>query len=896
MFLVSGIALVLLVLCALPSIVFAENLHDFYVFESDSENNCTWDSESSFLDKSLNMNSDDDDDDSDFTYSYFSSSDATETAVLECRFSKPVDLSTGQGLRFWMNLENVAGINKSTHEAWRANAFLIMVDANDIQRPFWNLPQWFGLEDGTWAKVIVDPSNYVQNKPGFDPGNVKSLRITFVNGGDSYSQTTLITDAEVVPGLFDVEYHAQLAQRLNIANAEVVPELFDSKIGSDRSNFKNEILTSMIVYLSSSVIMGYFLLKIIRYKLNFGFVINFSLYSAFGLVLLILLAIFLAMLHFTQTTVLTAFFSFMMVGSYLIFRDRAKILSEIKNEKVLPNLIAGILIILSLTHFFIIAENMNWPPVFDPQYHGHASQFIMYHTSVFNNNWPFFDLPYGMTVYPQGFHALTAFFSLITNVMLPISQYAVTVTIVALLPPICFSIIYKKTKSYYLASIAFGALFFIPGNEVGYFVISHDVLLTIFSTGTFVFATFTCILLLFISIVINNKNNSNFIIYSLLSVVIFITYTIMIVPFVLFIIIKLILLKSPINSKTNGLRVGKFKIKNYMLILRLALIILVVTSGASLVYFADELQKKHNLDIDYAWLLFEEMDIYNIDSIYFPYFILLLGGVLSAIWLFKSNREFSLFLIVMFSLVFGTISNKVIFENLFWFMYPDRLVLLGAIISQIGIILAGVDIFDKLATRFNKREISLRSKSVLSIAICSLVFIALTPSLDTHISYEYDDDLLGYLPTSNELKVMGWMNDNLDSNTTILEDRTGEGMWLSSIKIFDITNNREMWRKIHSSVVLDDTFLKERAYEANLVLHHPGDMKMMEILDKYGIEYVLITGGNPRDRQQSEVYQLLPVFPALHISTSERIALFEDNPQLQLVIREGEAALFKVKT
>ncbi len=872
MFLVSGIALVLLVLCALPSIVFAENLHDFYVFESDSENNCTWDSESSFLDKSLNMNSDDDDDDSDFTYSYFSSSDATETAVLECRFSKPVDLSTGQGLRFWMNLENVAGINKSTHEAWRANAFLIMVDANDIQRPFWNLPQWFGLEDGTWAKVIVDPSNYVQNKPGFDPGNVKSLRITFVNGGDSYSQTTLITDAEVVPGLFD------------------------SKIGSDRSNFKNEILTSMIVYLSSSVIMGYFLLKIIRYKLNFGFVINFSLYSAFGLVLLILLAIFLAMLHFTQTTVLTAFFSFMMVGSYLIFRDRAKILSEIKNEKVLPNLIAGILIILSLTHFFIIAENMNWPPVVDPQYHGHASQFIMYHTSVFNNNWPFFDLPYGMTVYPQGFHALTAFFSLITNVMLPISQYAVTVTIVALLPPICFSIIYKKTKSYYLASIAFGALFFIPGNEVGYFVISHDVLLTIFSTGTFVFATFTCILLLFISIVINNKNNSNFIIYSLLSVVIFITYTIMIVPFVLFIIIKLILLKSPINSKTNGLRVGKFKIKNYMLILRLALIILVVTSGASLVYFADELQKKHNLDIDYVWLLFEEMDIYNIDSIYFPYFILLLGGVLSAIWLFKSNLEFSLFLIVMFSLVFGIISNKVIFENLFWFMYPDRLVLLGAIISQIGIILAGVDIFDKLVTRFNKRKISLRSKSVLSIAICSLVFIALIPSLDTHISYEYDDDLLGYLPTSNELKVMGWMNDNLDSNTTILEDRTGEGMWLSSIKIFDITNNREMWRKIHSSVVLDDTFLKERAYEANLVLHHPGDMKMMEILDKYGIEYVLITGGNPRDRQQSDVYQLLPVFPALHISTSERIALFEDNPQLQLVIREGEAALFKVKT
>ncbi len=872
MFLVSGIALVLLVLCALPSIVFAENLHDFYVFESDSENNCTWDSESSFLDKSLNMNSDDDDDDSDFTYSYFSSSDATETAVLECRFSKPVDLSTGQGLRFWMNLENVAGINKSTHEAWRANAFLIMVDANDIQRPFWNLPQWFGLEDGTWAKVIVDPSNYVQNKPGFDPGNVKSLRITFVNGGDSYSQTTLITDAEVVPGLFD------------------------SKIGSDRSNFKNEILTSMIVYLSSSVIMGYFLLKIIRYKLNFGFVINFSLYSAFGLVLLILLAIFLAMLHFTQTTVLTAFFSFMMVGSYLIFRDRAKILSEIKNEKVLPNLIAGILIILSLTHFFIIAENMNWPPVFDPQYHGHASQFIMYHTSVFNNNWPFFDLPYGMTVYPQGFHALTAFFSLITNVMLPISQYAVTVTIVALLPPICFSIIYKKTKSYYLASIAFGALFFIPGNELGYFVISHDVLLTIFSTGTFVFATFTCILLLFISIVINNKNNSNFIIYSLLSVVIFITYTIMIVPFVLFIIIKLILLKSPINSKTNGLRVGKFKIKNYMLILRLALIILVVTSGASLVYFADELQKKHNLPIDYFWLLFEEMDIYNIDSIYFPYFILLLGGVLSATWLFKSNREFSLFLIVMFSLVFGTISNKVIFENLFWFMYPDRLVLLGAIISQIGIILAGVDIFDKLATRFNKREISLRSKSVLSIAICSLVFIALIPSLDTHISYEYDDGLLGYLPTSNELKVMGWMNDNLDSNTTILQDRTTEGMWLSSIKIFDITNNREMWRKIHSSVVLDDTFLKERAYEANLVLHHPGDMKMMEILDKYGIEYVLITGGYTQDRHPSSVYYLLPVFPALHISTSERIALFEDNPQLQLVIREGEAALFKVKT
>ncbi len=872
MFLVSGIALVLLVLCALPSIVFAENLHDFYVFESDSENKCTWDSESSFLDKSLNMNSDDDDDDSDFTYSYFSSSDATETAVLECRFSKPVDLSTGQGLRFWMNLENVAGINKSTPEAWRANAFLIMVDANDIQRLFWNLPQWFGLEDGTWAKVIVDPSNYVQNKPGFDPGNVKSLRIIFVNGGDSYSQTTLITDAEVVP------------------------ELFDSKIGSDRSNFKNEILTSMIVYLSSSVIMGYFLLKIIRYKLNFGFVINFSLYSAFGLVLLILLAIFLAMLHFTQTTVLTAFFSFMMVGSYLIFRDRAKILSEIKNEKVLPNLIAGILIILSLTHFFIIAENMSWPPVFDPQYHGHASQFIMYHTSVFNNNWPFFDLPYGMTVYPQGFHALTAFFSLITNVMLPISQYAVTATIVALLPPICFSIIYKKTKSYYLASIAFGALFFIPGNEVGYFVISHDVLLTPLSTGTFVFATFTCILLLFISIVINNKNNSNFIIYSLLSVVIFITYTIMIVPFVLFIIIKLILLKSPINSKTNGLRVGKFKIKNYMLILRLALIILVVTSGASLVYFADELQKINNIPITTYWLLFENMDIYNIDSIYFPYFILLLGGVLSATWLFKSNREFSLFLIVMFSLVFGTISNKVIYENLFWFMYPDRLVLLGAIISQIGIILAGVDIFDKLATRFNKREISLRSKSVLSIAICSLVFIALTPSLDTHISYEYDDDLLGYLPTSNELKVMGWMNDNLDSNTTILQDRTGEGMWLSSIKIFDITNNREMWRRIHSSVVLDDTFLKERAYEANLVLHHPGDMKMMEILDKYGIEYVLITGGNPKDRQRSDAYPLLPVFPALHISTSERIALFEDNPQLQLVIREGEAALFKVKT
>jgi len=145
------------------------------------------------------------------------------------------------------------------------------------------------------------------------------------------------------------------------------------------------------------------------------------------------------------------------------------------------------------------------------------------------------------------------------------------------------------------------------------------------------------------------------------------------------------------------------------------------------------------------------------------------------------------------------------------------------------------------------------------------------------------------LPNENDQNAIGWLAENATSGL-ILNDRTVSGLWTSSFKAMQIVNDREILLRLCVLKTLNGTDLGNRTIEANQILDYPSDYEAVKtIASKNNISYIYLTDA------QGKIYERgAPIwpFPLTRISQEERILLFMDNPNLELVYQSGNAVIF----
>ncbi len=149
-------------------------------------------------------------------------------------------------------------------------------------------------------------------------------------------------------------------------------------------------------------------------------------------------------------------------------------------------------------------------------------------------------------------------------------------------------------------------------------------------------------------------------------------------------------------------------------------------------------------------------------------------------------------------------------------------------------------------------------------------------------------------------------------NDLVLNENSNAAQWYIGFRAQNMVNGHQQ------EMVISKTYNPEtkkwdavyegskRAIQANEILKHPWDYEKTEqITDELDIRYIYIS---ERERYESRCFPLkIPGYEGPNVcypkgdnwpwkgySGNSRIAMYENNPNLELILRNGNSAVFKV--
>jgi len=519
--------------------------------------------------------------------------------------------------------------------------------------------------------------------------------------------------------------------------------------------------------------------------------------------------------------------------------------------------------------------------------------------------WSGFEVNETVLGYPRGSHVAAAGVAFLTGTLPAVSMESTLAFIIFLIPVMLASLVYKFSKSIFFSSIMFLITYWVPNRFPGDIMLGK-IVSSNFAASAGIIVALTCFMI-FIAYFDKGNRKKLFFFYGLSIFALTISYYgYVFLPIIIGIIGFLI-----------------YFIKDRMK--RKIIFLVLIAAFISMPLWSSSLLESMDLQqvVPYVYSKFRANCAFNPVCEIFPLWISTGFGIASAAILFFSNR-YRAFSIVVFGVSF--VHLIAITQDLalnYGFFYKSLRSVGLMLLLSVAMNLVMLHFLSKLVPLKPSRFYSKFIKNPLSkIVILGILVVVLFPGLQifedrVEILSDWNfsrktGSIIDAFPGGNERNLQYWLYENSQQNDLILNELSNAAQWYIGFRAQNLVNGHQQDAVISKSYNYE-TKKWESEYEgskrvlrANEILKHPWDYeKIEEIIDELDIKYVYIS---ERKRYEFRCFSLetkgyeavegcypnAENWPWKGYSGNSRIAMYENNPNLELILRNGNSAVFKV--
>lgn len=712
---------------------------------------------------------------------------------------------------------------------------------------------WYDISAGIKANIVLDPldiKKYNKNID-FDVRKITSFQINDISNN---------------------------LQNLEISNPTLISiEPFSNYKKWENAPIQDPFLPFLALFFLSFP-TGFVILHRLEFLKERNFVIKIPWILSLGFVIYLIFAYLTSLIWISIETILVyLILEYIILVAYII-KKRIKIIPNDFNAK---KIVIFFLIIYLGASIFPIAYGQltGWPTDGgDSRVHTTFISNIMTNNNV--NNSP-------IEYYPKGVHTGIAGVSFLTGAYPAVSMYSMFSFVKFLIPCIFAVLIYQFTNSIFFSSTMF-LLSYLKFSG-GYFNahIGSDVGLVIILASFIPFLSFF--------------QQKKFRIYWI--IIFLLTISALAMVYYAYIAI-------PLFFGLGGILAFYVKSKK-KLVFSLSAILIFLTAipsiGISLlkqIGFSRVEPYSHS-----KYLVLKLFDPSN------PAFLLIISSVIafiSALFLLKHSkyRYFSIIYLVVFIIHVLSLSEEIGMQYLFYHKSLRSIHFMTALSIPMNLLMAY-----HLTTIFSKNNqitkfLSKIKVSNIKIIGIVLILILLLPSFSFWINdLSRVQAKLWIVPAGNERNLYFWLLENTNKNDLILNDHSSAAQWFEGFRSQNVVNGK------FSNTIMRGTFDSEtkmfepqeeslrNVLRSNLILKNPWDYEHIKnTFNDIDIKYVYIS--ERKDLFHKSAYKFDPPVESSYpnsmnwawkeYSGSARIAMYENHPNLELIIRNGNSAIFRV--
>lgn len=704
---------------------------------------------------------------------------------------------------------------------------------------------------------------------------------------------------------FDLKNTIFLQANLNLEAIEQL-EIYHPSLHSidDYSSFTiyenlpvQSTIPGFISILFISFPLGYTILDYSRFLKKQNFILKIPWFLASGFILFILYSYVTSHFWISIETILLY-----VIGAYTIF-----IIYVIKNKKIKqkPKFLESkksstifiIFLIVSSIISISLAESTGWPGDNEDSRQHTAFTVITMRNHVISDGRsyaPISDLEFAYQWYPKGGAVTAAGLSFFSERFAATSWMAIISFIMFLIPPILASFVYKFTNSIFLSTIMFMLSYWRPGNNFWY----GDIIYNKWGAGIFagevgVFIVLT--LLMFFVVYFEKKDNKKtllFFIIVLFTALIASYYAVAVI--IIFIGIALFMINYIKNKKIFALVIS-------------SLVALFIT----IPYWTKEILKGTVLEGVVVTSHHKYIAHFPFDptDILFPFWISSAIALGISIFLLRDQkyRTISVSFITISLIQLLTISKDIMDQYFFYIQNTRSLGLMFVLSIVINLILIHIIINKPIIQKKISKLFKNKKNQLVKISVVCLLLIFLIPSMEFWIAVADQPRWHAEkAPGGNENAIVYWIYENTEPTDLVLNDHSFPADWLYGFRGQSSLNS--WWQSMTVSRGYNEEtkqfepprLAAIQTVKANQILKNPWDYEYVEkTLTELDIKYMYISerpyvftkcmGVRP-----DSCYPNSAEWAWHNYSGNSRIDMYENHPKLELIIRNGDSALFRV--
>ena len=202
-----------------------------------------------------------------------------------------------------------------------------------------------------------------------------------------------------------------------------------------------------------------------------------------------------------------------------------------------------------------------------------------------------------------------------------------------------------------------------------------------------------------------------------------------------------------------------------------------------------------------------------------------------------------------------------------------------------------------LQLRKDKKKIKQKKNSIYTIKIniislfgilyIILLLIGTYPYLLPHFTYEHNTK---NKPVGDDYEAIEWIINNIPKEDLILNDRSWEGLYLTSFQVQKVVNTRTFirWAVRNQSHFLP-SYEINKIIECNQIFDNPSNYSLIkQIIEKHDIKYFYISANN--------MIYWWGNYKSLRWNQPDYLSFFDNNPNLISVWRKNYAVIYKTIT
>ena len=517
---------------------------------------------------------------------------------------------------------------------------------------------------------------------------------------------------------------------------------------------------------------------------------------------------------------------------------------------------------------------------------------------------PVSDVPgwseFRQTQYPRGSHAAAAGLSFLTGTFPAVSMESTFSFIIFLIPVMLASIVYKFSKSIFISSIMFLVTFWEPFRYPGDIMLAQ-ILTSNFASQVGILVTLTSFMI-FISYF--EKGNK-------LKLFVYFAITIFALAFSYYGYVVL-----PILIGIVGFLIYHLKDNNKRLII-FSILIAIFISMPLWSFSVHELMGVEQ-EIPYFYNRYLAHYPFDADRELFPLWISSAVGLICASLLLINKRYRPFSIIVILVSIFHLLPISEDLALYYAFFYKS--------LRSVGMMFLLSVAMNLLMFHFITKNVSLNpsrlfsklvKKDLSKVVVIVFLFIVLFSGykiFEDRIEVLYDPatknhgSYIDTFPGGNERNLQYWLYENAKPNDLVLNDLSNAAEWFIGFRAQNMINGAKQDDEISYFYNFENKKFEPTsqgaiiALRTNEILKHPWDHeKITEITNELDIKYIYIS-----ERERFEFrcapfdewpvcYPYSEDWPWKLYSGSSRIAMYENHPNLELILRNGNSAIFKVE-